>query len=129
VLFERIVMKAKLADEPELFAAASPLDQVRADAPPFLIIHGDRDTLAPVEDARDFARRLQAVSTSDVRYAELHGAQHAFDVFPSIRCNAAIAGVDRFLTHCYEHNRAELGEPEALAFDGTTPVTVSSVQI
>jgi acetyl esterase/lipase len=124
VLFERIVMKARLADEPELFAAASPIDQVRPDAPPFFILHGDRDTLAPVEDARDFARRLAAVSTNPVRYAELHGAQHAFDVFPSIRCNAAIDGVDRFLTHCYERNRAELGEPEALAFDGTTPVTV-----
>jgi acetyl esterase/lipase len=121
---EPVVMKAKLADEPERFAQASPLDQVRADAPPFFIIHGDRDTLAPVEDARDFAQRLEEVSTSDVRYLELTGAQHAFDVFPSIRCNASIAAVDRFLTHTYEQHQAAAGEADALAFEGTTPVTV-----
>jgi acetyl esterase/lipase len=121
---EPYVMRAKLADEPELFADASPIDQVREDAPPFFIIHGDRDTLAPVVDARDFAERLAAVSNNDVRYLELTGAQHAFDVFPSIRCNAAIAATDRFLTRCYEQNRQALGEDDALAFEGPEPVTV-----
>ena len=112
---EPIVMGARLADDPEAFAKASPIDCVRPDAPPFLIIHGDRDTLAPVEDARDFARRLEVTSTSRVHYLELHGAQHAFDVFPSLRCDAVVGAVDHYLTRAYQEHQVALGRPDALA--------------
>ena len=37
-------------------------DHVREDAPPFFVVHGDLDTLAPVADARDFVDKLRAVS-------------------------------------------------------------------
>lgn len=99
---EPLVMKAFIAEEPEKFAAASPIDQVHADAPPMLIIHGDRDTLVPVEDARLFVTHLDEASEAPVLYAELHGSQHAFDVFASIRTSAAIEGVERFLTWVHE---------------------------
>ncbi len=93
-----IVMKADLAEAPEAYAAASPLDQVRADAPPFFVIHGEHDVLAPIEDARDFVARMRAVSRQPVYYLELRGAQHAFDTFPSIRANAVVDAAARFLT-------------------------------
>ena len=51
-IVQPLVIKAFFDDEPERFAAASPMDQVQPDAPPFLIVHGDKDTLAPVVDAR-----------------------------------------------------------------------------
>jgi acetyl esterase/lipase len=70
---------------------------VRADGPPFLIIHGDRDTLAPLADARLFARELAAVSRAPVALAELRGAQHAFDLFVSPRSIPVIEAVERFL--------------------------------
>lgn len=94
---EPLVMKAFLDEEPERFADASPIDLVREDAPPFLVIHGDRDTLAPVVDARLFVERLRGVSHEPVLYAELAGSQHAFDVFASIRTVHVIEGVERFL--------------------------------
>ena len=97
MLWEPHVIKAFIAEEPERFAEASPIDRVHAGAPPFLVIHGDRDTLAPVEDAREFVERLRAVSHQPVLYAELHGSQHAFDVFPSVRTGHAIEAVERFL--------------------------------
>ena len=53
-----------LDDEPERFSDASPLDQLRPDAPPFFVIHGDHDTLAPVADARRFTRELGEKSHS-----------------------------------------------------------------
>ena len=53
-ILEPLVMKEFLADEPEAFAKASPLDNIHADAPPFFVVHGDNDTLAPVQDARAF---------------------------------------------------------------------------
>ena len=97
LFIEPYVMKAYLADEPEKFAKASPIDRVCADAPPFFVLHGDRDTLAPLEDARLFVERLRATSTQPVVYAELRGAQHAFDIFVSPRTAPVIEGVERFL--------------------------------
>jgi acetyl esterase/lipase len=97
LFLEPWVVKAFLAEEPDRFAEASPIDQVTADAPPFLVIHGDRDTLAPVEDARTFVEALRSVSHEPVLYAELHGSQHAFDLFPSTRSVHVIEAVERFV--------------------------------
>jgi acetyl esterase/lipase len=77
-------------------AATSPVDHVRPDAPPFLIAHGDRDTLVPAEGARRFAERLRAVSASPVVYVELPGAQHTFDLVHSIRFETLIDGIEAF---------------------------------
>lgn len=99
---EPIVMKAFLQDEPEKFEDASPVRHVRPDAPPFLVVHGDRDTLAPVEDARHFVERLRDVSDQPVLYAEMQGAQHAFEIFPSVRSVRVIEGVERFLSALWE---------------------------
>ena len=106
---EPLIIKAFLDDEPERFSAASPLDQVRADAPPFFVIHGDKDTLAPVEDARTFVDLMGEVSEAPVVYLELHGAQHAFDTFTSIRTRRVIRAVDRFLTTMWVRHRAGQG--------------------
>ncbi len=62
-----------------------------------LIVHGNLDTLAPVEEARAFVEKLRATSRKPVVYVELKGAHHAFEVFNSIRAMHAIAGVDLFL--------------------------------
>jgi acetyl esterase/lipase len=97
----RVVLKATLEDEPEKFAAASPIDQVRPDAPPFLVVHGSLDTLVPVGFARDFVAALRAVSEAPVLYLEARGAQHAFEIFPSIRTTYVIRAVDQFLDALY----------------------------
>lgn len=103
---EPLVMKAFLADEPERFREASPLDQVSADAPPFFVIHGDNDTLAPVVDARMFVAELGGVSQAPVVYLELRGAQHAFDTFSSIRTRRVVRAVDRFLATMWARHQA-----------------------
>ena len=74
----------------------SPLAYLRADAPPFFVAHGDRDTVVIVEDARAFVAQLRAVSTSPVVYAELPGGQHTFDVFHSLRFGAVVSGIEAF---------------------------------
>jgi acetyl esterase/lipase len=81
----------------EVFESATPLLQVGPDAPPFFVIHGAHDSLVPVAEARELARRLRDVSKEPVCYAEPPGAQHAFDVFHSIRSAHVIRGVERFL--------------------------------
>jgi acetyl esterase/lipase len=112
-VLEPVVMKRFFAEEPEEFAKASPLDRVNPGAPPFFVIHGDKDTLAPVEDAREFATRLGEVSRAPVFYLELHGAQHAFDVFTSVRTRRVVKAVYHFLA--VEHARYLRGIPEYVA--------------
>lgn len=86
------------SQDPALFEATSPLLRVNVSAPDFFVIHGGSDSLVEVAQGRLFAERLRAVSAGRVGYAELPGAQHAFDVFPSIRTELTIAAVETFLT-------------------------------
>jgi acetyl esterase/lipase len=106
---ERSVMKTKLADDPEGWAKASPLDQITPDDPPFFVIHGHNDTLVPVGEARYFVEKLRATSQESVVYAELPGAQHAFDVFPSIRTAHVIRAIERYVDYMYSRYRHEAG--------------------
>jgi acetyl esterase/lipase len=92
-----LVFKRRQASDPELYRSASPIAQVRAEAPPFLVVHGRNDTLVPVEEARLFVERLRAVSDQPVLYLELPGTHHAFDVFPSIRSAHVVRAVGRFV--------------------------------
>jgi acetyl esterase/lipase len=99
-LLRRYVMSPD-ATYPEDYRAASPLFRVSADAPPFMVIHGRNDTLVPVAEARAFVDRLREVAKNPVVYAEIPGAQHAFDIFPSFRSAGVLRGVARFLEWSY----------------------------
>ena len=79
------------------FVQASPLAHVDEHTPDFFVIHGRNDTLAPVHEARAFVAALRERSDSTVTYAEVPGAQHAFDVFSSIRSQHTIGAVQRWL--------------------------------
>ena len=59
-LLEEIVIKRRRDEDPEAFRAVSPTHRVHPGAPPFLVFHGERDTLVPPEDARAFVERLEA---------------------------------------------------------------------
>lgn len=106
------VMKAFVDEEPERFADASPLHHVGPHAPAMAVVHGDLDTLAPVEDARRFVEALREASTEPVVYLEMQGAQHAFEVFPSPRTARVIEGIERFLTTVHARRQAPVGEVE-----------------
>ncbi len=97
--FEKVLFKVPLEGNEELYRAASPRWRITPEAPPFMIIHGERDTLVPVGDARDFAAEMKRVSRADVRYIELPGAEHAFDLWPSVRTARVADAIGRFLAH------------------------------
>jgi acetyl esterase/lipase len=115
VLLERRVMKARLSEAAEAYDRASPIARIHAAAPPFFVIHGDRDTLVPVEEARHFVRALRETTTGPVVYAEIPGAQHAFEVFPSLRSTFVIHGVERFLAHLYSRYLDAVALPDGKA--------------
>jgi acetyl esterase/lipase len=108
--FAKTIMKATLAQDPELYRLASPIDHITENAPPFMVIHGANDTLIPVEEARRFSALLRERSPAPVVYAELPGAQHAFEVFRSIRTAEVVPRVEVFLRQVLG-----LGDPAQVA--------------
>ena len=112
-------MKVSLATAREAYEKASPIACITAGAPPFFVIHGTHDTMVPVAEARAFAHGLRGATGGPVVYAEIPGAQHAFDIFPSARSLFVIHGVERFLAHLYSRYLA--------ARDGATGPDVLAV--
>lgn len=91
-----VVMQCRYRDAPERYHAVSPLDHVRADAPPFLIVHGTHDTLVPPREGQQFAEAVIAVGgTADS--VEVYGAQHAWDALSSITTRTTTAVIRDWL--------------------------------
>jgi acetyl esterase/lipase len=97
----KYVFKLRRPDIVDAFRAASPITYVNPDAPPFFVLHGRNDSLIPVEQGRAFSKRLREVSRQPVAYAELPFAQHAFDIFGSVRAAHATVAVEQFLAEIY----------------------------
>jgi acetyl esterase/lipase len=117
-LLERHVMKVSIAAAPDAYAKASPVHRVHAEAPPFMVVHGDRDTLAPTDESRRFCEALRAKTRAPVVYAEIPHAQHAFEIFPSPRTAHFLTGATSFLGYVYSRHlesRAGSGEVAAQA--------------
>jgi dipeptidyl aminopeptidase/acylaminoacyl peptidase len=90
-------MKLPRDENQAAYEEVSPAFRMHSEAPPFFIIHGDKDSLVPVQEARSFAANLRQTSQQPVAYAEIQGAQHAFDMFPSLRSEHVKHGVEKFL--------------------------------
>ena len=97
----KFVLKCTPDENRELWEAGSPISHVRADAPPTFVLQGTHDSLVWVEEARVFVNRLREVSDEVVAYAELPGAQHAFEVFHSVRTDQAVNSITAFLEWCH----------------------------
>jgi len=110
LLLERIVMKRRFDDAPDDYDRASPVfHAAKAEAaPPFMVVHGDRDSLAPLGAALRFCDVLRSRGGAPLVWACLPGAQHAFEVFPSLRSVPAVHGVHRFCQAVYSAHRANL---------------------
>ena len=110
---EQVVVKRRIARHPEVFRDASPMARAHRDAPPFLVIHGNKDSVIPVEQAQSFVQRLRAVSRSTVGYLELPGAGHGFDLIDGERAGVAAHATSLFLNQVYRA-RAQIGAKEVI---------------
>ncbi len=96
---ERLVMKKSLDEARGDFEKASPIVRIHEGAPPFFLVHGTHDTLAPVKESRRFVERFREVARAPIGYAEVPLAQHAFEMFPSVRAAHVVLGVVAFAEH------------------------------
>ncbi|MCL5964950.1 MAG: alpha/beta hydrolase [Deinococcus sp.] len=77
---ENLLLGGTPAQKPELARLASPVAHVSADDPPFLIQHGNRDPLVPVEQSKLFEAALKAAGVS-AALTILPGAAHGGPAF------------------------------------------------
>jgi acetyl esterase/lipase len=97
----RVLMKRPPAEAREMWERASPVSRVTAESPPMFVIHGTYDSLVFIDDAYALVQELRAVAHNPVVYAEVPGAQHAFDLFHSVRADATVNAIGRFLAFIY----------------------------
>jgi acetyl esterase/lipase len=81
---ESLLLGEVITQIPERVAAANPESYIRSDAPPFLIQHGTRDPIVPVQQSIEFAAKLRSAIGEDRVILELlEGAEHADEMFES----------------------------------------------
>lgn len=93
IVLRKSIIKERKSENPELYKQMSPINHLNEGAPPFLVVHGDRDSLTSLAEAEFFTSELDSVSKQSVEFAEIPGAQHAFEMFPCLRGDFVVAGV------------------------------------
>jgi acetyl esterase/lipase len=75
---ESLLMGELIAAIPEQVKAANPETYIRPGAPPFLLQHGTKDPVVPVQQSLEFAEKLRQILGEDIVTLELlEGAEHA----------------------------------------------------
>ena len=106
------VFKITRSENPKLWRQASPLYWVNEQAPPCLLIHGEADTLVPVDESRALYRKLTEHSRQSVAYAELPDAQHAFELMNSTRTQIMVNALCFYLDQLYRsHQQGDKDAP------------------
>ncbi len=120
------VMTCSHEQDRDLWERASPLSLVRPDAPPFFVVHGSHDCLIPVGESTDFVQRLRAVSRNPVLYAELFGAEHAFDILNNLWTTWTVRAIYRFLDFQHRRYRATVHAAATASRDGPVAARTGS---
>jgi acetyl esterase/lipase len=115
---EHFVLKSRYSENPERFRAASPITYVHSEAPPFFVLHGEKDELVPSGQARVFCAALRDAGAATVGHAELANAHHAFDITPTVRSRLAAGAVADFLGVVYGRRAGSLAH--SLPLSATT---------
>jgi acetyl esterase/lipase len=83
----------RIDEVPEIFAAASPVTHVHAEAPPFFLFHGGRDRLVTIDHAEEFKAALTALAVP----VELYRQRGRGHVLAFLTLGDALEQADRFL--------------------------------
>lgn len=83
------------ADDPDLYAQASPITHVSADDPPTLILHGSIDTVVPISQAELLVDKLKAAGVP-YEYDRVEGWPHTMDLEANVNRHC-LAKIEEFL--------------------------------
>ncbi|XVQ07180.1 alpha/beta hydrolase fold domain-containing protein [Spirillospora sp. CA-255316] len=93
---EARLLGATADERPETARAASAVHAVRPGAPPFLLLHGDKDTAVPLRQSHRLAEALRAVGGHAV-VEEVPGATHIFPELDDAALQRLVERSARFL--------------------------------
>jgi acetyl esterase/lipase len=91
------MLGCKVSENPEKAVQASPIAYVRPDAPPHLLIYGEKDTVVPAEQGRRFHEAMQKVGGR----SEIHILAGADHVHPSFWQTENFERILRFYRSCF----------------------------
>ena len=95
---ESLLMGQQITEIPEKVKEANPETYIRSGVPPFLLQHGTKDPIVPVQQSIEFADRLKQIVGEDCVTLELlEGAEHADVMFETLE------NVSRVLDFLDEH--------------------------
>ncbi|KAJ2995261.1 hypothetical protein HDV02_000916 [Globomyces sp. JEL0801] len=117
--FTKKIAEANNSDSPRLFSptwrlkeaeanksrlTATPEEKLGLKLPPFMVIHGKSDVLAPIKHARDFKKEFMTATIpgSKIIYVELPSANHYCYGWSSPRAHSLAYGIEPFLRTAYE---------------------------
>ncbi len=72
---ESLLLGGTVKEKPDQATAANPLTYVSTDDPPFLIVHGDKDPVVPIQQSELLFTSLKTANRS-VHFHTIHGAAH-----------------------------------------------------
>ncbi|KAK3831903.1 MAG: Alpha/Beta hydrolase protein [Linnemannia gamsii] len=73
---------------------------------PFMIVHGDIDTLTPVQNTRAFVNEFRNTSNAHMTYLEIPGGHHCFHLISSPRSWYTVICAGQWLTHHFDNPAA-----------------------
>lgn len=120
-MLARHVMKCGRSSAAEAYEKASPIARIHGAAPPFFVVHGDRDSLAPTAESRRFVAAFREEARAPIAYVEVPGAQHAFEIFPSSRSAHVVHGATEFAAYLYSAHLEGIERDVAVAAPVTAP--------
>jgi acetyl esterase/lipase len=85
---------------------SGPRDHVHPEAPPFLLIHGDHDSVMGPATAGELAEDLKEAG-NQAALAILPGAQHSFDLLRSVRTENTIDAIEDFAAWAQEREKRD----------------------
>jgi acetyl esterase/lipase len=94
----------------ESLRRSDPLSYIKAGDPPFLIMHGDADTMVPIQQSKDLLAALRAHGVT-ARMETIHGANHEWIGMNKAQVEAIYTTVQEFLdkTFAVKPHRAGSG--------------------
>ena len=87
----------------ERYKKITPANWISENSPPFLIIHGEADTLVSVEETKKFWKELKFKNVSSSGYLSLPLVEHGFDVFPTLTAQSINQLIEQYLKMIHEN--------------------------
>ncbi|KAF9091887.1 hypothetical protein BGX23_004797 [Mortierella sp. AD031] len=91
------------AENIKFLSEHSPRFRIKGAGVPVMLIHGDIDTLTPVQNTRAFVNEFRNKCNAPMTYLEIPGGHHCFHLISSPRSWYTVIAAGQWLTHHFDN--------------------------